>query len=154
MVLKIIDFQELTSHYKNYRDGISEIESKKQQFLEKLEPIKKEMNEIIKYAQSGLIVDEQSQKSKSERFQNLQQEAVSLDNDFKFELKKMTDDLNEKSYDELSEIITEWSKKNDVDVVIGKMEVVFNKPDFESTNDILEILKEKNLFVEYKKEED
>jgi len=110
------------------------------------------MNEILRYAQSGLIVDEQSQKLKSERFQALQQEAVSLDNDFKFELKKMTDDLNEKSYDELSEIIKNWSKENNIDVVIGKMEVVFNKPEFESTEDIIQILKEKNLYVDIQDE--
>lgn len=152
MILRIIDFQELTAHYKNYREGVSEIENKKEDFLNKLEPIKKEMNEILRYAQSGLIVDEQSQKLKSERFQALQQEAVSLDNDFKFELKKMSDDLNEKSYDELSEIIQNWSKENNIDIVIGKMEVVFNKPEFESTEDIIQILKEKNLYVDIQDE--
>lgn len=152
MILRIIDFQELTAHYKNYRDGVSKIENKKQEFLNKLEPIKNEMNEILRYAQSGLIVDEQSQKIKSERFQLLQQEASSLDNDFKFELKKMTDSLNENSYDELSEIISKWSEENNIDVVIGKMEIVFNKPEFESTHEIINILKEKNLYVDYQEE--
>lgn len=154
MLLRVIDFQTLTTHYKNYREGISDINQKKEDFLKKIEPLKSEMNEIIRYAQSGLIVDEQSQRIKSERFQDLQQEAVSLDNDFKFEIKKMSDDLNEKCYDELSKIIEKWSIDNNIDLVIGKMEVVFNKPEFESTNDILEILKEENLFVEYEEKQD
>lgn len=154
MILRVIDFQILTSNYKNYKDGVSKIKEKEKEFLKKIDPIKKEMNEIIKYAQSGLIVDEQSQKAKSEKFQQLQQEALSLDNDFKFEIKKMSDDLNEKCYDELSDIIEKWSIDNKIDLVIGKMEVVFNKPEFESTGDILEILKEKNLFVEHEEKQD
>lgn len=154
MILRVIDFQTLTSNYKNYKDGVSKIKEKEKEFLKKIEPIKKEMNEIIKYAQSGLIVDEKSQKAKSEKFQQLQQEALSLDNDFKFEIKKMSDDLNEKCYDELSDIIEKWSIDNKIDLVIGKMEVVFNKAEFESTGDILEILKEKNLFVEHEEKQE
>lgn len=154
MIIRIIDFQELTAHYKNYREGINRIEEKKKEFLEKLEPLKKEMNDIIRYAQSGLIVDSESQRVKSERFQLLQQEAVSMDNDFKYEVKKMSEEINQKSYDELSKIIEHWSVENNIDMVIGKMEVVFNKEEFEATSDILEILKQKELYVEYEEKQD
>lgn len=154
MIIRIIDFQELTSHYKNYRDGVSQIEEKKKEFLQKLEPLKKEMNDIIRYAQSGLIVDSESQKVKAERFQTLQQEAVSMDTDFKYEVKRMSDEINQKSYDELSAIIEQWSIENNIDMVIGKMEVVFNKSEFEATSDILEILKQKELYVEYEEKQD
>lgn len=154
MIIRIIDFQELTAHYKNYREGINRIEEKKKEFLEKLEPLKKEMNDIIRYAQSGLIVDSESQRVKSERFQVLQQEAVSMDNDFKYEVKKMSEEINQKSYDELSKIIEQWSIENNIDMVIGKMEVVFNKEEFEATSDILEILKQKELYVDYEEKQD
>lgn len=154
MIIRIIDFQELTSHYKNYRDGVSQIEEKKKEFLQKLEPLKKEMNDIIRYAQSGLIVDSESQKVKAERFQTLQQEAVSMDTDFKYEVKRMSDEINQKSYDELSAIIEQWSIENNIDMVIGKMEVVFNKSEFEATSDILEILKQKELYVDYEEKQD
>lgn len=153
MNLKTVDFQILTSNYVKYRDGVEEIENKKKEFLEKIEPLKKKMNDIIKYAQSGLIVDEQSQKSKSQDFQDLQREAISMDNDFKYEIRQMSDSLNEKCYDDLEEIITEWSINNNIDLVLGKMEVVFNKPEFEATNEILDILKEKGLYVDYDKNE-
>jgi Skp family chaperone for outer membrane proteins len=59
---------------------------------------------------------------------------------------RLHDELNKKTFDELSEIIDTYSKSNDIDMVIGKMEVVYLKEEFEITNDILEILKEKNLY--------
>lgn len=148
MVLRIIDFEKLTSHYINYQEGLSEIDKEKKEILKKLNPLKKEMNSIIEEAQSNLIIDDKTQQQKAKRFQELQNEAMLMDNDFKKRIKKINSELNEKCYDELSDIIKEWSIENNIDVVIGKMEVVFNKKQFESTEEILDILKDKKLFVE------
>jgi Skp family chaperone for outer membrane proteins len=71
---------------------------------------------------------------------------MNIDNQFKTEMHRLHDELNKKTFDELSEIIDTYSKSNDIDMVIGKMEVVYLKEEFEITNDILEILKEKNLY--------
>jgi Skp family chaperone for outer membrane proteins len=148
MNIKVIDFQILTRHYKNYQDGVSVIESEKEKFLEKLEPIKKEMNAIISAASAGLIMDNNSQQKRAEDFQRLQSEAIEMDREFKISLKKMTDDLNEKVYDELSEIINDWSISNNIDLVTGKMEVIYCNDKYDATNSILDILKEKDLYVE------
>jgi len=109
MNIKIVDFQILTRHYKNYRIGVDNIELEKNNFLEKLEPIKKEINSIISLASTGLVVDSNTQQKRAEDFQKLQQEAIEMDREFKIQLKKMTDDLKEKVYDELSEIFNDWS---------------------------------------------
>lgn len=148
MNIKVIDFQILTRHYKNYQDGVSVIESEKEKFLEKLEPIKKEMNAIISAASAGLIMDNNSQQKRAEDFQRLQSEAIEMDREFKISLKKMTDDLNEKVYDELSEIINDWSISNNIDLVTGKMEVIYCNDKYDATNSILDILKERDLYVE------
>jgi len=123
MELRVIDFQDLTSHYKNYISGVNKIEESKREFIKKIEPIKNKINEIIKESNSKL--DEDRQKRNGELFQSLQQELISMDADFKSELKKSSTELNEKSYDELSLIIKDWSIRNEIDMVIGKMEVVF-----------------------------
>ena len=149
MNIKIVDFQILTRHYKNYRIGVDNIELEKNNFLEKLEPIKKEINSIISLASTGLVVDSNTQQKRAEDFQKLQQEAIEMDREFKIQLKKMSDDLNEKVYDELSEIINEWSVSNDVDLVTGKMEVIYCNDKYDATNSILDILKEKDLYVDY-----
>ncbi len=154
MKLRVINFEEVTKHYITFVDGKKEIQKTKEGFLQKIEPLRQEMETIIKAANSGLIVDQQSQQQRMEKFRKLQEEAVGYDNDFKYQFKEMNDKLNVKVYDELEQIIGDWAKENDIDVVTGKMEVVYLKPEFDATSDILEVLKNKKLFVEYQEETD
>lgn len=148
MNIRVVDFEILTRHYNNYRHGVDKIEEEKKEFLKKLEPFKREMNAIISAASSGLVVDNNTQEKRANDFQKIQQEAVELERDFKFSLKKMTDELNEKVYDELSKIISDWSKENDIDLVTGKMEVIFSNDKYDATDSIIEIFKIKNIYVE------
>ncbi len=146
MKLRVTDFEILTKNYSNYQDGIKRIEEEKKDFIKSLEPVKKEMESIISQMSSGIIMDETTQKEKEEKFRSLQEQAMNIDNQFKTEMHRLHDELNKKTFDELSEIIDTYSKSNDIDMVIGKMEVVYLKEEFEITNDILEVLKEKNLY--------
>jgi Skp family chaperone for outer membrane proteins len=148
MEIRVIDFEILTTHYKKYRDGVDLINAERKSVMLEVEPIRKEMNKIISSATTGLIIDGKTQQQQAEKFQALQQELVKIDNDFKARNKKMVDDLNTKSFDELSEIITEWAKQNSIDLVSGKMEIIFCNDKWDVTNDILEILKQQNLYVE------
>ena len=148
MKLRVTDFEVITKNYSNYQEGIKRIEEEKKDFVKSLEPVKKEMESIISQMSSGIIMDETTQKEKEDKFRTLQEQAMNIDNQFKVEMRRLHDELNKKTFDELSEIIDEYSKQNDIDMVIGKMEVVYLKEEFEITNNILEILKEKNLFHE------
>lgn len=148
MKLRVTDFEVITKNYSNYQEGIKRIEGEKKDFVKSLEPVKKEMESIISQMSSGIIMDETTQKEKEDKFRTLQEQAMNIDNQFKVEMRRLHDELNKKTFDELSEIIDEYSKQNDIDMVIGKMEVVYLKEEFEITNNILEILKEKNLFHE------
>lgn len=153
MEIRIVDFELLTRHYTNYQSGLNEIEAEKDKFIEKVEPFRKEMQNIIIAAQGGIVLDNLSQEQRMQKFQSLQQEAVEIDKEAKIKLKEMGQKLNEKVYNELEIIVSEWSQKNSIDLVIGKLEVVYLNKSFEATNDILEILKEKNMFVEYTEKE-
>lgn len=148
MEFRVVDFEILTKNYKNYQEGIKSIEEEKNSFIKSLDPVKKEMESIISQMSSGLIIDEKTQREKEEKFRSLQEQAMSIDNRFKVEMKKLHEDLNKKTFDELSEIIDEYSKSNGIDLVIGKMEVVFIVDKFEITDNIVSILKERNLFYE------
>jgi Skp family chaperone for outer membrane proteins len=106
------------------------------------------MEDIIRMASSGLVVDKTTEQSRVSRFQQLQQEAMGIESEFQSRIKEMRGQLNERSYDELEKIISEWAEKNSIDLVSGKMEIVFSNPKYDSTKDILELLKEKTLFVE------
>jgi Skp family chaperone for outer membrane proteins len=153
MEFRIVDFELLTRHYITYQNGVQEIEDVKKKFIDKVEPFRKEMQNVILSTQGGLIVDNLSQQERSERFQKLQQEALEVDREAKIKLKEMGQDLNEKVYSELELIISNWSIENSIDVVLGKLEVVYLNEKFEATNDILEVLKEKNLWCEELQEE-
>ncbi len=146
MELRVVDFDILTRNFQPYVDGIMNIESEKRKMLDSVEPARKEMQSIISRQSSGLIVDEGTQRKDVERFRQLQESLMKSDNEFKKALKEMQEDLNTEVYTQLSDIISEWSKANSINLVMGKMEVIFNTEDVEVTDNILQIIKEKGLF--------
>ncbi len=148
MVIKVVDFEILSRHLKQYQDGLNDIGEVKRKFVDRLTPFKKEMETIITAANSGIVLDEESEKKRVDRFQEIQNTAVEIDNEFKQEMRKMNDELSKSVYVELSAIINKWSVENNIDMVIGSTEVVFLKEEHYVTEDILKILKEKNLFVD------
>lgn len=152
MQIRVVDFEILTRNFTKYQEGIQKIENHKQKFLEQVEPYRKEMENILMMSQSGIIIDQMTQKQRAEKFQKMQQEVMDLDNDFKVELQKLKSKLSSESYSYLESYITEWSVKNDIDIVLGTAEVVFSKPELDITNQILDVLKSKDLYSEYVEE--
>ena len=146
MELRVIDFEILTRNFQPYVDGYKEIESEKRKMLESVDPDKKEMESIIKRSQSGLVLDEASQKRDMEAFRQIQEKLMKLDQDFKRKLKEMSDELNTNVYEQLAVIVEEWSKANSINLVMGKMEVIFNTDDIDATEQMLEAIKEKGLY--------
>jgi Skp family chaperone for outer membrane proteins len=149
MEIRIIDFEILTRHYTKYQNGLNEINHLKKSFRDKIEPFRKEMQNLMLAAQTdGEVI-----KERMERFEELKQEAIDIDQDYKIQVGQMQDKLTKSTYADLEKIISEWRELNSIDLVIGKIEVVCLSPKYESTDEILEILKSKNLFSEYKEEE-
>jgi Skp family chaperone for outer membrane proteins len=148
METRIVDFEILTKHYLNYQEGVKSINKEREVFVKRLTPLKTEMESIIRMANSGVVVDQNTQKSRTERFQQLQEEAMEIDEQFKHSMKTLRGDLNVKIYEELSEIISDWGKENSIDLITGKMEVVYLNPKLDATDSIIKELKNKDLFVE------
>ena len=148
MEIRVVDFDSLTRNYKNYQDGIASINLVRKDFIAKADILKKEIEEVISSVSSGIVLDANIQKEKEEKFRALQEQGMQIDNEFKSTMRELQSDLSKVTFDELSDIINEWSLKNSIDMVIGKMEVVFLTEKYEATNQILEILKERNLYVE------
>jgi Skp family chaperone for outer membrane proteins len=146
MELRVIDFEVLTRSFQPYIDGYKEMESEKRKMLESIDPQKKEMEAIIKRSQEGQIKDEASQEKEMARFRELQEGLMKADSEFKKQLKEMSEDINTSVYDQLSVIISEWSNANSINLVMGKMEVIFNTEDIDATEQILEVIKEKGMY--------
>jgi Skp family chaperone for outer membrane proteins len=149
MEIRVIDFEILTRHYIKYQEGLNEINELKNTFIKKIEPFRKEMQNLMITAQTGGEVV----KERMEKFEELKQLAVEIDQEYKSQVIEIQDKLTKSTYSDLEKIISEWSELNSIDLVIGKIEVVCLNSKYESTNDILEILKEKNLFIDFKEEE-
>ncbi len=149
MEIRVIDFEILTRHYTKYREGLNEINELKKTFMVKIEPFRKEMQNLMIAAQT----DSEVLKERMERFEELKQGAVEIDQDYKSQASEMQDKLTKSTYSDLEKIISDWTTSNSIDLVIGKIEVVCLNSKYESTNEILEILKTKNLFVDFKEEE-
>ena len=152
MEIRVLDFDILTKNYTTYQEGLKNIAGEKNQFITKLGPIKTEMESIINAAKSGLVLDPNTQRQKEQKFSELQQEAMMIDGDFKAKMRELHDVLNKTTFDELTIFVNEWAKENSIDLITGKMEVVYANDKFDATNDILDILKSKNLYVEYTEE--
>ena len=148
MEFRIVDFEILSSHYIKYKEGLGVLDFIRSEYLTKLEPIKKEMNTIIASMQSGVVVNAKTQQENSERFQLLQEELVSIDKDATQKLTNYRDKMTKEVYGEMEVIITEWSKSNNIDLVMGKIECVYVTEEFEGTEYILEVFKSKGLYVE------
>ena len=103
---------------------------------------------------STSILDEVSQQKNAERFKVLQDSLMKSDNDFKYKLKGLQEDLNTSVFEQLSEIVSVWAKENSINLVMGKMEVIFNTDDIDATEDILSVVKEKGLLYKVEVPED
>lgn len=144
MTIKVVNFEILSRHYKNYQDGITKISDTKKEFIERLDPFKKEMEIIITKANNGEKLSEEQET----KFQEFQNQAVEIDEDFKFTMRKMNDELSKAIYSDLSNFINEWTKLNtEVDLVISSTEVVFLKEEHDVTEQVLEIIKQAGLHV-------
>ena len=148
MTIRVIDLEKITKHYKTYRDGMSNIKERLEVFKQRVEPIRKEMQRIITQGTTGIVVDNLTEKERGEKFQRLQQELMSIDADYKQEMQDLHGNLNTKTYDELEVIVQNWAKENNIDLVTGKMEVIFSSPNIDATSDILELLKANGTYVE------
>ena len=152
MEIRVADFGQLSKYYKTYADGRKEINEMRDGYLTRLDPMRKEMETIINSQNSTLIVDPQIQQQRYQRFQQLQSEAMEIDNEFKHQMNEMRQALTKKTYDELQKIIEVWSIKNGIDIVTGKMEVVYLNEKYDITDTILEVIKQQGLYVEFVEE--
>ena len=104
MTIKVVNFEILSRHYKNYQDGITKISDTKKEFIERLDPFKKEMELIITKANNGEKLSEEQEA----KFQEFQSQAVEIDEDFKFTMRKMNDELSKAIYSDLSNFINDY----------------------------------------------
>jgi len=141
MNIKVVDFEKITSKYKIYQEGLMEIEVVRKEYINKINPIKNELQSILnKSIDTSTEVDH-------ERFEVLKNEAYIIDDEFRKTMQNMNENLTKKVYSELEIIISNWSKNKNIDMIIGSTEVVFMKEENDISEFILEELAKNDLKI-------
>jgi Skp family chaperone for outer membrane proteins len=144
----ILDFEEVLKNFEPYHQSLKSIQKDKQEFSDLVDSIKKEMEGIVNSSKS-LILDDASQQKNQNRFRDLQSKAVQAESDFRANIMTKQNEELEKNFNQIIALVNDWSSENDIDLVINKNTVVFVKPEFEITNKMIELIKEKGMYQEY-----
>ncbi len=149
MQTHVVDFEEVLKNYIPYHESLKSIQKDKQEFSNTIEGIKKEMETILSSSKS-LILDDATNRKNQDRFRELQTNAVQVESEFRSHIVAKQNDELEKNFNQVIEIVNDWSQQNSIDLVVNKSSVVYVNPKFEITKDIVEIIKQKGLYQEFK----
>jgi len=144
----ILDFEEVLKNFTPYHESLKSIQKDKQDFADLIDGIKKEMETIINSSKS-LILDDATNQKNQMRFRELQTKAVQAESEFRANIVTKQNDELEKNFQQIIELVNDWSKENDIDLVVNKNTVVFVKPEFEITQKIVDLIKSKGFYQEY-----
>lgn len=151
MKIYVVDFEQVLKNFVQYHESLKLIQTEKDKFASDIEKIKKEMEGII--SASRLLVDEKSQMEQATRFKELQAKAIKLESEFRAQIVDIQNAELEKNFSEVSEIVKEWSQTAQIDLVINKTQTLFVNTQWDATEAIIEVLKNRNLYQEYKESE-
>jgi Skp family chaperone for outer membrane proteins len=151
MKIYVVDFEEVLKNFTYYHESLKKIQSEKQKFADEIESIKKDMESIING--SKLIIDDKTKMDQALRFKELQAKAIKLESDFRNDIVEFQNKELESNFENISEIVKEWSNKAEIDIVINKSQAIYTSDKYNATESIIEALKIKNLYHEYNESE-
>ena len=148
MTTYVLDFEEVLRNFQPYHESLKMIQNEKKEFSELIEGIKKEMETIIS-SNKSLILDDTTNQKNQIRFRELQNKAVQAESEFRTTIVEKQNEEVERNFTQIMQIVHEYSADKSIDLVINKSTVVFVNPKLELTSDIIEIVKEKGLYLQY-----
>jgi len=146
MKIYSVDFEQVVKNYKNYVSQMLDLDQIKMTHQNEMEIFKKEMESIIASANSGLIIDENTQKANIQRFKDLQMNASKKENEFRTKFTERQNDIMESSFEEISELINDYASSEEIDMIVSKSQLIFAKAEFDLTDTVIGVLKERDLF--------
>jgi len=150
MDFRIVNTETLLKNFKPYHESMDLINEEKKKFTDRVDSIRNEMEGLVKSSQ--LILDDKSTQSKKERFNELQTEAVELENEFRQMISKMQNEELDKNFKDITDITQEWAVNNDVKHVFNALQMAYTDGTADCTDEIIELIKERNLYKEFTEE--
>lgn len=147
-MITILDFELITRHYRIYQEKIVEIQEVKNKAKQEILPIQNEMNNIVTQLNSDDVKNNIAlEVSLNSKFKELTQKLKDIESEYSPIISEMTNHNNKQSGDFIRQIINDWARENNIDFIMSKEDVVYHKSEYECTQEILDILKEKGLFI-------
>jgi hypothetical protein len=97
----------------------------------------------------SLILDDTTNQKNQLRFRELQNKAVQAESEFRSTIVAKQNEEVERNFAQIMDLVNEYATEKSLDLVVNKNQVVFVNPKFEITNEIIEIVKTKELYLEY-----
>jgi hypothetical protein len=148
MTTHILDFEEVLRNFEPYHVSLKSIQKEKKEFSELIDAIKVEMETILSGSKS-LILDDATNQKNQMRFKELQNKAVQAESEFRSNIVAKQNEEVEKNFQQIMDIVQEYSTENSLDLVVNKSTIVYVNPKLEITQQIIEVVKQKELYVEY-----
>ena len=148
MTTHILDFEEVLRNFEPYHVSLKSIQKEKKEFSELIDAIKAEMETILSGSKS-LILDDATNQKNQMRFKELQNKAVQAESEFRSNIVAKQNEEVEKNFQQIMDIVQEYSIENSLDLVVNKSTIVYVNPKLEITQQIIEVVKQKELYVEY-----
>ena len=148
MTTHILDFEEVLRNFEPYHVSLKSIQKEKKEFSELIDAIKTEMETILSGSKS-LILDDATNQKNQMRFKELQNKAIQAESEFRSNIVARQNEEVEKNFQQIMDIVQEYSIENSLDLVVNKSTVVYVNPKLEITQQIIEVVKQKELYVEY-----
>jgi len=148
MTTYVLDFEEVLRNFQPYHESLKMIQKEKKEFSVLIEDIKKEMEKIIS-SNKSLILDDTTNQKNQLRFRELQNKAVQAESEFRTTIVAKQNEEVEKNFAQIMDLVNDYASEKSLDIVVNKNQVVFVNPKFEITNEVIEIVKTKGLYLEY-----
>lgn len=149
MKIYCVDYDKVIVRYKSYIDQSIELDSVRLEHVKDMSVYKKEMESIMESGRSGLLVDENLRKQSAERFKEVQALAMTKENKFRSEYTDKQNYIMESCFNEISNITSDFASKNEIDIIINKSQIFYVSDKFELTDKVIDLIKEKDLYVEF-----
>lgn len=148
MTTYVLDFEEVLRNFQPYHESLKMIQKEKKEFSVLIEDIKKEMEKIIS-SNKSLILDDTTNQKNQLRFRELQNKAVQAESEFRTTIVAKQNEEVEKNFAQIMDLVNDYASEKSLDLVVNKNQVVFVNSKFEITNEVIEIVKTKGLYLEY-----
>lgn len=154
MNIYALDFEEVLKNYTGYHQSLEAINQKKEEFTQKIDGIKNEMEKLIKSANS-LILDDKTKEMSARKFKELQQQGMMVESEFRTMIGDFQNTELEKNFKEITDLVNQWVSEekekvgHEIDFILNKNQTVFIQNKHDITSLLIDYLKSKELYHEY-----